>query len=142
MEKNSLQEGINRPIEDQVVKKMKWFMTLGDNTDSLNKGERDEYDSATARGNDITKSDHVMMYGYSEWLSQVMADKMCQQRKIHASCIIAPPLGKENHLLTFTDALIVNKSKFSNEEKATAILKFLKFTLVLSFEMNTQREQT
>lgn len=108
---DSVDEGIDAPIAKQkdVVSAMKWFIKQDDDTDGFNKGERDEYDSATERDIDISESDHIMMYGFSEWLSQVMADKMSQKKHIHASCIISPPLGAENNLLTFTDATIVNK---------------------------------
>lgn len=130
---DSVQEGVDAPIVDgSVLKNMKWFMKLDEDTDGVNKGERDEYDSPSARDEDISKSDHIMMYGYSEWLSQVMADKMCSKKHIHASCIIAPPLGAENNLLTFTDAIIVNKHHFS-DKRAEAIVKFMKFYTSLSF---------
>ena len=105
---------------------MKWFMKLDEGTDGTNKGTSDEYNGATERDSDIAKSDHIMMYGYSEWLSQVMSDKMCKKEKIHASCVISPPLGAENHLLTFTDALIVSKSSYSSDDKkAKAIDEFI-----------------
>ena len=106
---------------------------MDEDTDGVNKGARDEYDGASQRDSDIAKSDHVMMYGYSEWLSQVMSDQMCKKRKIHASCIIAPPLGAENYLLTFTDALIVNKSCYSDARRAEAVDKFIRFYTSLSF---------
>ena len=82
---------------------------------------------------DIADSDHIMMYGYSEWLSQVMADKMAKEKHIHASCIISPPLGEENNLLTFTDALVVNNSRFAEQKKCPAITKFIKFYTSLTF---------
>ena len=127
------EEGIDAPIDTKVLENMKWFMDLGDDTDGNNKGERDEYDSASERDKDISKSDHVMLYGYSEWLSQVMSDKMCKNEEIHATCIISPPLGKDDRLLAFTDAAIVNKFHYSDPKKATAIVEFLKFYTSLEF---------
>ena len=134
--KGSVEEGVDAPIDEpdsDVLQSMKWFMNLDDDTDGVDKGAEGKYDSPTTRDQDLSKSDHIMMYGYSEWLSQVMSDKMCQQKHIHASCIIAPPLGAENNLLTFTDALIANRSRFSDKGKEDAIVKFLKFYTSLSF---------
>ena len=132
---DSVQEGVDAPIDEpDVLDNMKWFMKLDEGTDGTNKGTSDEYDGATERDTDIAKSDHIMMYGYSEWLSQVMSDKMCKKKKIHASCVISPPLGTENHLLTFTDALIVSKSSYSSDDKrARAIDEFISFYTSLSF---------
>lgn len=132
--KKSVQEGVDAPIDEpDVFDNMKWFMKLDEDTDGINKGASDGYDSAAARDKAISQSDHIMLYGYSEWLSQVMSDKMNQEKHIHASCIIAPPLGAENNLLTFTDACIVNKGQFADARKASAIVKFLKFYTSLSF---------
>lgn len=131
--KDSVDEGVDAPIDDETVRNVKWFMKLDEDTDGGNKGVRSEYDSDSARDKDISKSDNIMMYGYSEWLSLAMADKMCEKKHVHASCIIAPPLGKDNYLLTFTDAIIVNKSHFSDKKREEAIVKFMKFYTGLSF---------
>ena len=106
---------------------MKGFIELGEHTDGSNKSAEGCYGSDCMRVSDIAKSDHVMLYGYSEWLSQVLLDKMCLSKNIHACCIIAPPLGVENNLLTFTDGLIVNKSHYSEVHKADTIDKFIEF---------------
>ena len=132
--KDSVQEGIDAPIDEpDVLDAMRWFIKLDEDTDGGNKGAEGSYDSASQRNSDIAKSDHVMLYGYSEWLSQVMSDKMCLNKAIHACCIIAPPLGAENNLLTFTDALIVNKSHYSDIKKADAVNKFIEFYTSLRF---------
>ena len=133
--KNSVQEGLDAPIvELDVLDAMKWFIKLGDDTDGGNKGAEGCYHS-DSKGilSDIAMSDHVLLYGYSELLSQVMSDKTCLSKKIHACCIIAPPFGAENNLLTFTDALIVNKSHYSDVNKADAIDKFIEFYTSLRF---------
>ena len=122
--------------ETKVLDHMMWLMNLDDNTHRYryNKGKRGEYKSGAARHADICKSDHIMMYGYSEWLSEVMADNMCNRKKIHASCIIAPPLGADNNLLTYTDAIIVNKSNFTNSPaRAEAINRFITFYTSFDF---------
>ena len=134
--KNRANEAVDAPIDSpdnaDILENMKWFMGLDDSPDGTNKGESGEYSDGPPV-KDITDSDHIMMYGYSEWLSQVMADKMAKQKHIHASCIISPPLGKENNLLTFTDALVVNNSRFAEQNKCPAITKFIKFYTSLSF---------
>jgi hypothetical protein len=131
---SSVTEAVDAPIEAQtkVLDNMKLFMKFDESTDGTNDGESGKYESAAARDESIMKSDHIMLYGYSEYLSQVMSDKMQQGKHIHASCIVSPPLGKENQLLAFTDAAIVNKSHYSGR-KAAAILAFLKFYTSLDF---------
>ena len=56
-----------------------------------------------------------------------MADKMREGKQIQASCIVAPPLGRENNLLTFTDALVINSSRFAEQRQRLPITKFVKF---------------
>ncbi len=134
--RDEVDEAVDAPIDSaksrKVLKNMKWFMDLDDAPDGSNKGEDGDYKDGPPV-NDIADSDNIMMYGYSEWLSQVMASKMTQKKHIHASCIIAPPLGKSNFLLTFTDALIVNNSRFGEKKKSLAISKFIKYYSSLSF---------
>ena len=89
--------------------------------------------SNDASEEDDSESDHVMKYGYSELLGQFMADKMREGKKIHASCIMAPPLGADDNLLTYTDAIVFNKESFSDGKRAEAITKFMKFYTSLSF---------
>ena len=125
--KDSVQKGIDAPIDEpDVLDAMKWFIKLGEDTDGSNKGATGCYVDDSVRNSDIAKYNHVLLYGFSEWLSQVVADKTC-------CCIISPPLGTENNLLTFTDALIVNKSHYSDVDKANAIDKFIEFYTSLKF---------
>lgn len=137
--KNSVQEGVDAPIsdDDNVLDNMKWFMKLDDDTDGYNKGERDEYDSPSSRDRDIAKSDHIMLYGYSELLSQVMSDKMIQRKHIHASCIIAPTTFSSRkqppYLHSLMQLLSIKVTSCQMRGKTTAIVKFLKFYTSLSF---------
>ena len=136
--KSTADEAVDAPIDSpdnaDIIKNMKWFMDLDDATDGngSNKGEDGDYKDGPPT-EDIGNSDHIMMYGYSEWLSQVMANKLCKKEYIHASCIVAPPLGRHNYLLTFTDALIVNNSRFAEKKKHPAIAKFIEFYASLRF---------
>ena len=134
--KKSADEAVDAPIDSpnnaDVLDNMRWFMGLDDAPDGTNKGESGEYSDGPPV-KDIADSDHIMMYGFSEWLSQVMVDKMVKKKHIHASCIISPPLGAENNLLTFTDALVVNNSRFAEQRKHPVITKFIKFYTSLSF---------
>ena len=123
---------IDLPDNTDVLENIKWFMGLGDSLDGTNKGESGEYSDGPPV-KDIVESDHIMMYGFSEWLSQIKADKLAKKKHIHASCIISPPLGAENNLLTFTDALVVNKSHFAEQKKRQAIDMFIKFYTSLTF---------
>ena len=133
--KDRVQEGVDAPNdESDILDAMKGFIELGEHTDGSNKSAEGCYGSDSMRVSDITKSDHVMLYDYSEWLSQVMLEKMCLSKNVHACCIIAPPLGVENNLLTFTDGLIVNKSHYSDVHKADTIDKFIEFYTSLRFQ--------
>ena len=133
--KDRVQEGVNAPIdESDILDAMKGFIELGEHTDGSNKSAEGCYGSDSMRVSDITKSDHVMLYDYSEWLSQVMLEKMCLSKNIHACCIITPTLGIENNLLTFTDDLIVKKNHYSDVNKADAIDKFIEFYTSLKFQ--------
>lgn len=90
---DSVQEGVDAPIDEpDVLDNMKWFMKLDEGTDGTNKGTSDEYNGAPERDSDIAKSDHIMMYGYSEWLSQVMSDKMCKKRRYMPAVSYLHPL--------------------------------------------------
>ena len=132
----SVQKGVYSLIDDEpdVLDAMKWLMKLDEGADGINKGISEKYASPDERNSDIAISDHILLYGYSEWLSQIMSDKMCKKRNIHATCIISPPLGAENNLLTFTNALIVSKSSYSSDDRrAEAIDRFIQFYTSLSF---------
>ena len=131
--KDSVTEAADAPIADQkkVMDSMKLFMSFDKSTDGNYAGESGKYKSSAARDESIMKSDHILLYGYSEFLSQVMSDKIQQGKHIHASCIVSSPMGEGNVLLT--DAAIVNKSRYSDKKRAAAILAFLKFYTSLSY---------
>ena len=115
----SILEGVHAPInfanDSEVLEHMKCT-----------------WSNDTSEEEDVSESDHVMTYGYSELLGQFMADKMNKGKKIHASCIMVPPLGANANLLMYTDAIVINKKSFSGKRKK-AIIKFMKFYTSLSF---------
>ena len=51
----------------------------------------------------------------------------------NSSYIVSPPLDDSNKLLTYTDAVVVNKSKFADQGRATLITKFVEFYTSLAF---------
>ena len=72
--KDSVQDGIEAPIDEtDVLDAMKWFIKLDEDRDGSNKGAEGCYKSDSTQISDIALSDHVMFYGYSEFLSQVKA---------------------------------------------------------------------
>ena len=80
--KESVQEGVNSQIdESNVLFEMKSFMHFDRGADGTNKGISNKYDSAGERNADICKSDHILLYGYSEWLSQVLSDRNVQEKE-------------------------------------------------------------
>ena len=78
--------------------------------------------------NDIADSEHVFMYGYSENLGKVRKASALKDKRKTALTTVSAPLDKANYLLTYTDAVVVNKSKYqSSTKRAEDIQKFVNF---------------
>ena len=65
-----------------------------------------------------------MYFGFSEKLAQIEKDG---DRDSYA--VISGPLGQQNLLLQFTDALVINKARWNaaSEEKRNAIVEFVQY---------------
>ena len=76
------------------------------------------------------------MYAYSENLGEALQRSAQKKKPKSALNIVSPPLDKSNFLLTYTDAVVVNKSKFADTKRAELIVKFVKFYTSLKFREN------
>ena len=128
----SLYDGINGPINDPtLIKEMKDYGQLesGKNPDAI--GEfRDGHDRRMKK---VTESQHILMYAYSEDMGEALqkaAEGNKHKRTLH---IISPLLDDSNNLLTYVDAVVVNKSKFADPQRAAHITKFVEFYTSLPF---------
>ena len=55
---------------------------------------------------------HILMYAYSENMAETLQKAFKKNRQKRTLAIVSPPLGESNHLLTYTDAVVVNKHQF------------------------------
>ena len=130
-----LYEGIDGPVDQDLVDAdIKEFVDFG----KLPNGKNPDIDG-TFHENHIklvemvVDSKHILLYGYSESLGEILQKAAEKKRNKRALSIVSPPLGDTNKLLTYTDAVVVNASKFSNPQRASLIIKFVKFYTSLDF---------
>lgn len=134
----SVYQGLHSQLDAHVVNDMKLFSDFGvlpsgknPVTDGTYDGDKPECHQRLIE--DITDSEHILMYAFSENVKEVL---QCSAKKKRSKCvlnIVSPPLGKSNHLLTYTDAVVVNKSRFGDSQRADLIKKFIRFYTSLAF---------
>ena len=75
---------------------------------------------------DVEQGKSYMYFGFSEKVAQIERDS---ERNAHVA--ISGPLGEQNILLQFTDALVINKARWNkaNENKRNAIMEFVQYFL-------------
>ena len=128
-----LYEGIDsNPADDQeLIANMKHFTGYGARPDGSNPttdGTYMYYIDSTKLINDITDSDHVFMYGYSENLGLVRKASALKNKCKNVLNVVSSPLDQANYLLTYTDAVVVNKSKYEvSPSRAKVIQDFVVF---------------
>ena len=77
---------------------------------------------------------HVVLYGFSENLAETLQASAKFKKCKQTLKIITPPLDKPpGHILTYTDAVVVNRKKFAHKQKAVLIKKFVNFYTSLAF---------
>lgn len=131
--KEKLHEGVGQ-VNETAVEALKSFTSLGKDASGQNKCTSEFYKKNLKELlDDVSQSDHVLLYGYSEMLSDVFNHEECQKKKFRVTGILAPPTGKESHLLTYTGALVVNSDSYSGP-KREAIDTFLCFYTSLEFQ--------
>ena len=120
----SVCESIGAPMDDPEL--IKEFTNLGQlpggrNTDG---NVHNKYDLLIK---EVTESKHILMYAYSENMGEALQRAAEKNKCKHTVRIVSPPLDDSNKLLTYTDAVVVNKYKFADQERAAVIMKFVKF---------------
>ena len=132
----SLYDGISGPINDpkETVRVKEstgcGHLESGQNLDTIVEEFRDYQDRLVR---EVTKSQHILMYGYSENMGHAFQRAAELKKHKHTLHIISPPLDEYNNLITYADAVVVNKSKFADPQRAVHIIKFVKFYTSLSF---------
>ena len=126
----SVHQCFNSDIDMEVVANMKHFIDYGALPDGSNPTTDGTYDMKSSKFiDDIASSQHILLYVYSEILAKLLR---CKHKPNSVLSIISPPLSEYNHLLTYTDAVVVNKSRFVGQ-RSELILKFIKFYTSLKF---------
>ena len=133
---NSVCEGIHAPIDDKkLIKELKHYTQYGVLPDGKNPDTDGTFHAHPDQLiEEVTDSEHILMYSYSENLGEVLQQSAEKEKSKEALSIVSPALGESNFLLTYTDAVIVNKSAFA--EKADLINKFITFYTSLPFRTN------
>ena len=130
--KGSVYDGIDGEIDDpELLEELKEFIDYGELPSGKNPdidGEFHEHHDRLIK--EVIDSQHILMYAYSENLGEAL--QKAAERKAHKRTlrIISPPLDESNNLLTYTDAVVVNKSKFNKRDdpqRAELIKKFVEF---------------
>ena len=127
-------EGIDGPLDDGLVKDLGEFIDFG----KLESGKNPDsdgtfHDHHNKLVHEVVDSKHILMYAYSENMGETLQKAFKKGRQKRTLAIVSPPLGDSNHLLTYTDAAVVNKHRFADPKKAAAIIKFVKFYTSLAF---------
>lgn len=133
--KHSVYEGVDAPVDDpELIEELKEFTDFGE----LPSGKNPDTDGEFHKHHDqlikeAVDSKHILMYAYSENLGEAL-QRAAENKKFKRTLrIVSPPLGESNNLLTYTDAVVVNKSKFADPQRAERITKFVEFYTSLAF---------
>ena len=133
--KGSLYEGIDSPVDDpELIEELKEFTDFG----QLPGGSNPDTDGKFHKNHDalireVTDSKHILMYAYSENMGEALQRAAEKNKHKKTVRIVSPPLDDSNKLLTYTDAVVVNKSKFADQGRAALIVKFVEFYTSLAF---------
>jgi thiamine pyridinylase len=131
-------EGIDAPVDDaELIKELKEFIDYGRLPDGMNPdtdgGFHEHHDKLVERA---VKSKHVLMYTYSENMGETITKAARQMKPKRPLGIASPPLDHSNNLLTYTDAVVVNKAKYADHRKTELINYFLDFYTSLEFRFS------
>ena len=122
----SLGKSVDAPVEETDLPEMEWLMGLGERSDGSNPDvDGTFHDKQSEMIAEVVQSEHILMYGYSEMLGDAKKCAGVVSKELIPLSIISMPLEHGNFLMTYTDALVVNRYKFPS--KAAAIEKFVKF---------------
>ena len=132
----SVYQGLHGPLDEKLIADLKHFTEYG----VLPSGQNPDTDGTYHKNpdrliQDVVDSEHVLMYAYSENLGEVLERSAQMNKQKRALNIVSPPLDKANLLLTYTDAAVVNKSRFDDPQRAALIIKFVRFYTSLAFRI-------
>ena len=133
--KHSAYEGIDAPVDDpELIEELKEFTDFGE----LPSGKNPDIDGEFHAGHEkliteVVDSEHILMYAYSENMGEALQKAATKNKHKRTLRIVSPPLDDSNNLLTYTDAVVVNKSKFADPQRAALIKMFVEFYTSLAF---------
>ena len=131
---DSVYEGVDATVVDQkLIKNLKEFTDFGEKYEGMNRDTDCYHDDHKALIRRYVNSKHILMYCYSESLSEILLQASTHRKHLRVLNIASTPLDKCNYLVTYTDALVVNKSSFSDPLKRQQIEKFVEFYSSLDF---------
>lgn len=131
---DSVYEGIDAPVSDpELIRELKDFTDSGKLPSGWNPGTDGKFSNRDLLIKAVTDSKHIIMYGYSEIMAEALQSAAASNRHKCVLRIVAPPLDESNSLLTYTDAVVVNKSSFADPERAETIKQFVEFYTSLTF---------
>ena len=128
----AVEDVIEGVIDPDVCERLSWYIGCCNDRDGVVQNkcyvdfEGSYVNSSSNVYPDIENGETVFFFGFSEKLGLIVRDT---DRMSYAA--ISGPLGKLNHLLQFTDALVINKARWNvaNEEKRNAIQDFVDYFL-------------
>ena len=119
-------------VDPEVCERLTWYISCCDDKigEVGNKCHEDfagsYVDSSSNLYTDIQNGETSFYFGFSENLARIKRDS---DRASYAA--ISGPMGEQNNLLQFTDALVINKARWNaaNDEKRNAIIAFVNYFL-------------
>ena len=123
---------LKEEVDGDVCERLSWYIGCCDDKDELveNKCYYDFNGSYVQSSSnvftDIKQGETLFFFGFSEKLAVIL-----QETNLEYYAAISGPLGPYNHLLQFTDALVINKARWemADEEKKNAIRAFAHYFL-------------
>ena len=123
---------INGVVDSDVCERLTWYIGCCD--DRIGQVENKCYenfpgsyvDKSSNLYTDIKNGETAFYFGFSEQAAQI---ERGSKPPFYAA--ISGPLGQDNYLLQFTDALVINKARWNvaTEKKRNAIIDFVKYFL-------------
>ena len=114
-------------VDCELCKELRWFIGLCQTQNKTKNKCKDGSISTSDIQNSIINHKAVVMFSFSEKLSQVL--KKCDSRPLRTPQALASvSLGNQNYMLQFTDGLVVSKKRWKehNEGERDAIKQFVK----------------
>ena len=129
----AVDEVIRGVLDPNVCERLSWYISCCSDADGAQKNKcyHDFYGSYVDNSenvyDDIKRGETFFYFGFSEKLAAIKKKSPLHQ----PYAAISGPLGIQNNLLQFTDALVINKARWmaADEEKRNAINSFVRYFL-------------